>query len=47
MRFTQFIGSQSDSIEHKSIKPKDYSCPQRGQKAASIGRWDRNHHLAC
>ena len=32
MRFTQFIGSQSDYIEYKSIKPKDYPCPQCGQQ---------------
>ena len=32
MRFTEFIGSQSDYIEHKSIKPKYYPCPQCGQK---------------
>lgn len=32
MRFTAFIGSQTDYIAYKSIKPKDYPCPQCGQK---------------
>jgi hypothetical protein len=32
MRFTEFIGSQIDSIERKSIKPKYSPCPQCGQK---------------
>jgi uncharacterized Zn finger protein len=32
MRFPEFIGSQIDSIERKSIKPKYYPCPQCGQK---------------
>ena len=32
MRFTEFIGSQTDYIEYKSIKPQDYPCPQGGQK---------------
>jgi hypothetical protein len=32
MRFTEFIGSQSDYIEYKSIKPQYYPCPQCGQK---------------
>lgn len=32
MRFTELIGSQSDYIEHKSIKPKYYPCPRCGQK---------------
>jgi hypothetical protein len=33
MRFTEFIGSQSDYIEHQSIKPKYYPCPQCGQNS--------------
>jgi hypothetical protein len=32
MRFTEFIGSQSDYIEHKPNKPKYYPCPQCGRK---------------
>ncbi len=32
MRFTEFIGSQTDYTERKSIKPKYYPCPQCGQK---------------
>jgi len=32
MRCTEFIGSQADSIAHKSIKPQYYPCPQCGQK---------------
>ena len=32
MRFTEFIGSQTDDIEYQSIKPQYYPCPQCGQK---------------
>src|SRR5215510_11429122 len=32
MRFTVLIGSQADDIQHQSIKPKHYPCPQCGTK---------------
>ena len=32
MRFTVLIGSQADDIQHQSIKPKYYPCPQCGTK---------------
>jgi hypothetical protein len=32
MRFTDIIGSQADYIQHQSIKPKHYPCPQCGKK---------------
>ena len=32
MRFTDIIGSQADYIQHQSIKPKHYPCPQCGTK---------------
>jgi hypothetical protein len=32
MRFTNIIGSQADYIQHQSIKPKHYPCPQCGKK---------------
>ena len=32
MRYTDFIGSQDDYLEHQSIKPKYYPCPQCGKK---------------
>jgi hypothetical protein len=32
MRFTNIIGSQADYIQHQSIKPKPYPCPQCGKK---------------
>jgi len=32
MRFTVLIGSQADDIQHQSIQPKHYPCPQCGTK---------------
>src|SRR5215813_715055 len=32
MRFTVLIGSQADDMQHQSIKPKHYPCPQCGTK---------------
>ena len=32
MRYTDFIGSQDDYLEHQSIKPKYYPCPECGKK---------------
>jgi Transposase len=32
MRYTDLIGSQADDIQHQSIKPKYYPCPQCGIK---------------
>jgi hypothetical protein len=32
MRFTVLIGSHADDIQHQSIKPKYYPCPQCGTK---------------
>jgi hypothetical protein len=32
MRYTDFIGSQSDHIERKTIKPKYHPCPHCGKK---------------
>src|SRR5262249_39674333 len=32
MRFTNIIGSQADYMQHQSIKPKHYPCPQCGKK---------------
>jgi transposase len=32
MRFTEFIGRQTDYMEYTSIKPKYSPCPQCGQK---------------
>src|SRR4029434_3328199 len=32
MQFTTIIGSQADYIQHHSIKPKHYPCPQCGKK---------------
>ena len=32
MRYTHIIGSQDDYVEHQSIKPKHYPCPQCGKK---------------
>jgi len=32
MRFTEFIGDAEDVIEHRSVKPKFYPCPQCGKK---------------
>ena len=32
MRYTDLIGSQADDIQHQSIQPKHYPCPQCGTK---------------
>jgi Transposase len=32
MRYTPIIGSQADYVQHQSIKPKHYPCPQCGKK---------------
>ena len=32
MRYTDIIGSQADYLQHQSIKPKYYPCPQCGTK---------------
>jgi Transposase len=32
MRYTDLIGSPADDIQHQSIKPKHYPCPQCGTK---------------
>ena len=32
MRYREFIGANDDVIEHRSIKPKFYPCPQCGKK---------------
>jgi hypothetical protein len=32
MRDTDLIGSQADDMQHQSIKPKYYPCPQGGIK---------------
>jgi hypothetical protein len=32
MRYTAIIGSQADYLQHQSIKPKYYPCPQCGTK---------------
>jgi hypothetical protein len=32
MRYTHIIGSQADYVQHQSIKPKHYPCPQCGKK---------------
>src|SRR5262247_1310128 len=32
MRYTDLIGSQADDMQHQSIKPKHYPCPQCGTK---------------
>ena len=48
MRFTDLIGSQSDYIEHQSIKPKYYPCPfcrQKGKRKHVITR--RVRHVAA
>src|SRR5499426_2095780 len=32
MRYTPIIGSQADYVQHQSIKPKHYPCPQCGKQ---------------
>jgi hypothetical protein len=32
MRYTDIIGSQADYLQHQSIKPTYYPCPQCGTK---------------